>query len=118
MLNVVGTMRELLEQALELPVYVNVPATRPARFIVINRGGGAWVNRVLDRAGINVYTYGESEADAYELMERTCEVIRALPFKQGFSLMEMENMRSDYDLTTKVHRWYSSWTITNYQPKE
>lgn len=116
MLNVVSALRQALIDALDVPVYVNIPDERPSVFVVINRGGGAWENTLIDRAGINVYAYAETEGAAYELMEHTCEAIRTLPFSDGFCRMEMENIRSDYDLKAKAPRWYSSWTITNYQP--
>ncbi len=118
MLNIVGQTRQYLADALDLPVYVNVPQDRPAEFVVINRGGGAWENDLIDRAGINIYTYAPTEGAAYELMDKVCAIVRKLPFSQGYCSIDMESLYSDYDITTKVHRWYSSWTIRTYQPKE
>ena len=118
MLNVIGDMRERLENEVSTLAYVNIPENRPKEFVVVSRGGGAWENDLIDRAGVNIYTYSQTEAGAYELMQRVCECIRALPFTAGYCTATMEEMRSDYDLTAKEYRWYSSWTIKNYEPKE
>lgn len=118
MLNVVGETRRRLAEALGVPAYVNVPQDRPREFVVVNRGGGAWENGLVDRAGLNVYAYAQTEGAAYELMERACEAMRSLPFEAGYCCASMESMRSDYDLDAREHRWYSSWTIKTYEPKE
>lgn len=118
MLNVVGQTRQLLADALELPVYVNVPQDRPDEFVVINRGGGAWENDLIDRAGLNIYSYAPTEGEAYSIMERVCSIIRKLPFEAGYCTLDMESLYSDYDITTKQHRWYSNWTVKTYKPKE
>ena len=115
-LNVQADLRSRLEGALGVPVRVKVPDDIPQRCVVVIRNGGRILNKLQDRAGVDIYAYGKSEADAYDLMESVRAEVFTLPFAGGYELMREETCRSDYDDEAKRYRWYASWTITTHKP--
>ncbi|GGX01914.1 hypothetical protein [Streptomyces chryseus] len=60
------------------PVHVGakVPSPRPARFVRVQRIGGARLDRVTDRPRLDVHCWGTTEAQAWDLVK----VVRALTF--------------------------------------
>ena len=115
-LNVQADLRGRLQDALGVPVSVKVPKEIPARCVVVWRNGGRTLNKLQDRAGVDFYAYGESEADACNLMESVREAAFTLSFSDGYEVMREETCRSDYDEDARRFRWYSSWTITTHKP--
>lgn len=115
-LNVQADLRERLEAELGVPVRAKVPDELPPRCVVVLRNGGGVLNKLQDRAGVDLYAYGQSEADACALMESVREAVFSLPFSGGYELMREETCRSDYDEDARRYRWYSSWTITAHKP--
>ena len=59
----------LMGRVAPMKVYVTVPATRPAEFIVARRNGGAASNRVLDVPTVTVDVWAGSSVRAAELAE-------------------------------------------------
>ena len=115
-LNVQADLRQRLAGALGVPVRVKVPDEIPQRCVVVVRNGGRVLNKLQDRAGVDFYAYGTSEADACSLMADVRAEVFTLPFEGGYELMQEETCRSDYDEKAKRYRWYSSWTITTHKP--
>jgi len=115
-LNVQADLRGRLQGALGVPVYVNVPEDIPGRCVVVTRNGGGILNKLQDRAGVDFYAYGESEADACALMDEVRAEVFSLRFADGYELMREETCRSDYDDDARRFRWYASWTVTSHKP--
>lgn len=95
-----------------------VEGDHPAPFVTVSRQGGRHQDALLDRAGIGIYCWGRSELETHDLAEDVASVMENLPFSGGYSLVEMVSMRSDPDPLSKSPRWYLSYTITNFKPKE
>lgn len=66
-----------------LPVVTRVPATRPARFIRLERVGGARLDRITDRPRIDVQCWGASEEDATDLAIVARALLFAIPGWRG-----------------------------------
>ncbi len=115
-LNVQADLRGRLEGALGVPVKVKVPDNIPEKCVVVLRNGGRILNKLQDRAGVDFYAYGASEAEAQALMDGVREEVFSLGFADGYELMREETCRSDFDEDARRYRWYSSWTITTHKP--
>lgn len=114
-LNVQADVRERLAESLApIPVRVSVPNPRPATLVVVVREGGHRLNRLQDRAGLAVYTWAETEADASALADRISGLLFKLPFSAGYDLVEEESLKSDPDPDTGTPRWYGSYTLTTH----
>lgn len=114
-LNVQADIRARLAKALApIEVRVSVPSPRPETLVVITREGGRKLNRLQDRAGVGVYIWAPTEAQACDLADRTSDLMDTLPFSSGYEVVAEEVMRSDVDPETKSPRWYASYTITTH----
>ena len=72
MLNIQADVRRRLSEMLApVPVKVSVPENMPDEFVTVRRDGGAWENGLLDKAGLEIYAWAKSEADACALAEKT-----------------------------------------------
>ena len=119
MLNVQADVRRRLSEMLApVPVKVSVPENMPDEFVTVRRDGGAWENGLLDKAGLEIYAWAKSEADACALAEKTADAMASLCFADGYASVRMEQMCSDADPNTRKPRWYLSDTIKNFKPTE
>ncbi|MEU0981122.1 hypothetical protein ABZ488_18040 [Streptomyces griseus] len=72
---VTGYLREALAAAGEpVPTVSRIPSPRPKRFVRVERLGGTRQTVVSDRARLDVHTWAETEAAAYDL----CALVRGL----------------------------------------
>lgn len=118
-LNVQSDLRRRLSVALApVEVRVKVPESRPSKLVTVSREGGARKNALLDGAGIGIYCWAPSEQEAWELADKATDAMAALPFSGGYAKIDMEAMYSDPDPDTGCPRWYLSYTITTFIPKE
>jgi hypothetical protein len=76
--NVLKSVREELETRLGVPCRVEVPATRPAQFVTIERTGGTY-ERGVDRPIMAVQCWAGSMSEAYALALAAREVLISLP---------------------------------------
>lgn len=77
----VDIVRRYLRDALAargevLPVVTRVPATRPPRFVRVERVGGSRLDRVTDRPRLDIHVWGPDEGTVADLVK----VVRALVF--------------------------------------
>jgi hypothetical protein len=66
----------LVERGVDVPVVTRVPASRPPRFVRIERVGGSRLDRVTDRPRLDVTCWGPDEGAVADLTA----VVRALVF--------------------------------------
>lgn len=118
-LNVQADLRSYLEEGLPgVPVKVAVPKEFSGELVVVRRDGGGRENALVDSAGVGIQMWADTEAEAAELAERVGDLMQAAPFVRGYARVTEESMRSDYDLYRSRPRWYASYTIKTYKPKE
>lgn len=117
-LNTIAKLRAILIDELKVPVFVSVPLDAPNTYLVIRREGGALENFIVDRVGVGVSAYANSEQEAFELASRASDVMTRLHRHKGFLTVSEQVFRSDYDLVLKKPRWYGSYTIKTYKQGE
>lgn len=118
-MDVVADLISCLEAALpDVSVATYIEGEHPAPFVTVTREGGRHQDALLDRAGIGVYCWEASEVKTHDLAERVSATIESLPFEKGYATVEQVSMRSDPDPIARCPRWYLSYTITNFKPKE
>ncbi|MCD8200733.1 MAG: hypothetical protein LUD47_01490 [Clostridia bacterium] len=107
------TVLDYLTEALDVPVYMEVPANAPDSFVVIEKTGSQRENRIT-RASISVDSYGASMLEAAELNEKTKAAMDDL-----INLSEVcsSKLQSDYnftDPTSKHYRYTALYHVTHY----
>lgn len=118
-LNVQGDLRRRLADALApTEVRVRVPDSRPERLVTVTREGGSRRNALLDGPGIGIYCWAPTEQEAWELADAVADEMAALPFSAGYASAVQEAMYSDPDPDTRSPRWYLSYTVTTYKPRD
>lgn len=121
-LNAETFVRSYLEENLEgVTVAVRVPDPRPERLVVVKRGGGGRVGRLLDRPGVHLLVWGGSEWETSELAAEVGDLMDALnrsdaAFMAGVDACSEESLRSDPDTQTEpdTPRWFGSYTLTTH----
>lgn len=116
--NVLGDLRERMSHVLDCDCVVQVPDERPKRLVAIKRQGGARENALIDRAGIHIYCWGESELDAMRLSDIVDDFMLTLKFADGYDSVVAEGRGSSPDPDTREPRWFNSYTVKTHYIKE
>ena len=111
--DIVSDLIARLGNSLDVPVSTD-KHSQVKKCVTLNREGGRYENALLDRAGIGIYCWAETEYEASELAWQVADAFKRLKFSDGYDLVEMESMRSDADPDLRTPRWYLSYTITNH----
>lgn len=77
--DILSLLTSYLRDVTGVPVASEVPEERPARFVSVFRDGGARVDVRFDTPRITIWAWGESEADAYALVNQVRTAMAALP---------------------------------------
>ena len=98
----------------DVPVYMEVPADRPAFFVVIEKTGSSRINHI-DSATIAVQSYGATLYDAAALNER----IKTAMLYGAVTLDSISrvSLNSDYNYTdtaSKHYRYQAVFDVTFY----
>lgn len=118
MLDIQRDLRARLARAFpDAPVKISVPAERPCPLVVVTREGGRRINGLLDRPGVGIYIWDESESKVEKLSDAVADFMDSLSFSDGYELVEQETSLSATDPDTREPRWYLSYTITTHEPK-
>lgn len=102
-----------LSEELNIPVYAEIPADAPERFIVIQRTAGGKTDHV-DNATIAVQSYAGSLYEAAELNE---DVKAVMLYTMDIDAIPACHLNSDYNFTdtaTKRYRYQAVYNITYY----
>lgn len=120
MLNVQADVRARLVAALGVAVRAgqapdgSAEDPFPAELVLVRRSGGRRLDALRDRPGVSIDVWAGTEARACALAAEVDRVMRRLPFTGGYDRVDMESMRSDYDLVRHCPRWFLSYTITTH----
>lgn len=108
------TILDYLSECLpDVPVYMEVPADRPALFVVIEKTGSSRINHI-DSATIAVQSYGATLYDAAALNER---VKAAMLDAITLDSISRTALNSDYnytDTTSHHYRYQAVFDVTFY----
>lgn len=120
MLNVQADVRARLVAALGVAVRAgqapdgSAEDPFPAELVLVRRSGGRRLDALRDRPGVSIDVWAGTEARACALAAEVDRVMRRLPFTGGYDRVEMESMRSDYDLVRHSPRWFLSYTLVTH----
>lgn len=102
----------VLEEALSVPVVMEVPEDKPAKYVVLEKTGSQRVNRI-DGATFAVQSIAPTLYEAAELNESVKAIMDGLPYSTEEIFRAALN--SDYNFTdteTKERRYQAVYDIT------
>lgn len=107
------TILDYLTEKLEYPVYMEIPASPPEQFVLIEKTGGGSTNRIFT-ATIAVQSYAAHMYEAAALNEQVKQYM-----DEAAALPELCAVRlnSDYNYTdtaSKHYRYQAVFDITHY----
>ena len=106
-----------LQEALQVETGVHMPEKRPKEFIRVWREGGARENHVIDRVGIGIYCWSDTEYHCMQLANKVADYMQTLTFRDGYDTVEQETMMTDADPDKREPRWYLSYTLKTHKPQ-
>lgn len=109
---ILKTLRDYLDNALEVPVVVEAP-TRTSNYVLIEQTGSSRTNHIITTT-IAIQSYGNSLYDAMVLNE---EVVDAMVGFAELAVVTRVKLETDYNFTnttTKQYRWQAVYQITHY----
>lgn len=106
-----GIVRAYLLTSLnDVPVYIDVPAEPPKKYVAIERTGGGEEEHIRS-AMIAIQSYGATRYEAATLHESVLEAMKKLNELDNISASDL-NAEYDYtDTTTKRYRYQSVFDI-------
>lgn len=79
----------LVERGVDVPVVTRVPSPRPARFVRLERVGGARLDLVTDRPRIDVHCWGDTEEAVADLVQVVRALVLAIPGYRGVAAYDV-----------------------------
>lgn len=107
-------VKEWLEQQLALPVYPGLPAHPPDEFLVTEKTGGGFSNRI-SKATIIVQSYAPSLLEAARLNGRAKAAMLGMA---ALNVIGSVKLNTDYNYTdtaNKRHRYQAVFDLTYYE---
>lgn len=109
---IIKTLRDYLDNALDVPVVVEAP-TRTSNYVLIEQTGSSRTNHIITTT-IAVQSYGDS---LYEAMSLNDEVEDAMVGFAELDVVTRVKLETDYNFTnttTKQYRWQAVYSVTHY----
>ena len=106
-------LRTYLQEALGCPVWMEVAAAPPKRYIIMSRTGGGRSGR-LKTAGILLQSYAESLYDTAQLNEQVEEAMDAAGALPELCRTELSSSGMLTDPSTKRYRYQALYDIIYY----
>lgn len=107
-------VKEWLEQQLALPVYPGLPAHPPDEFLVTEKTGGGFSNRI-SKATIIVQSYAPSLLEAAQLNGRAKAAMLGMA---ALNVIGSVKLNTDYNYTdtaNKRHRYQAVFDLIYYE---
>lgn len=106
-------IRNYLKTELDVPVYIDVPASPPASYVSIERTGGREIEHIRT-ALIAIQSYGGSRLQAATLHESILALMKSIITLDAISACDL-NAEYDYtDRQTDRYRYQAVFDITYY----
>jgi hypothetical protein len=108
------TVRDYLESALDAPVYVEMPRSRPKRFCLVQQTGGGAKDR-LRTAMVAVQSYGASRYEAALLNEDVITALHGLPTLTEIAACRLNASYPFPDTEVQKNRFQAVFDVVYYQ---
>lgn len=105
---------EYLADALDIPVYAEVPEDSTGEFLVVEKTGSRRTN-YIDEATIAVQSYADSLADAAELNQWVKTAMLNLWTQDDVSAVRLNSDYNFTDTTTRRYRYQGVYVVTYYE---
>ena len=107
-------VKNYLLSVLSVPVYIDVPARPPAKYVSLERTGGGETEHIRS-AMVAIQSYGATRYDAAELHESVMSFMKRLNEQDNVSACDL-NAEYDYtDTATKRYRYQSVFDIIYFE---
>lgn len=106
-------IKQFLDGHLSVPSFLQVPATKPTRFVVFEKTSSSKSN-YLPSATFAFQSYAESMYEAAKLNEEVKEVIEDLIQLNEISGIKLNSDYNYTDTTTKEYRYQAVFDINHY----
>ncbi len=110
---IVLTLKKWLEENLPVPVYMEIPSSPPASFVVLEVKGMGQEN-YLHSAMVITQSYGGSLYAAAELNEQVILAMNNLAQLREISHCELNSDYNYTDTASKRYRWQAVFDIKHY----
>lgn len=107
-------VKEWLEQQLALPVSAAVPEHPPGQFVVIEKTGGGYANR-LASATLAVQSYAATTLQAAQLNQRVKAAMHRLPQLPQVCAVKLNTDYNYPDTANKRPRYQAVFDLTYYE---
>ena len=113
-MNIEATIISGLSEALQVNVYADVPKTRPAEFVTVERtGGGRDAYGLIDRPSIAVQSWSETRYKASQLANTVDAAMHSLVGYDGITSV-VTNTITNFPSSDGVPRYQGLYEITNH----
>lgn len=106
-------VRNYLLTALTVPVYIDVPANPPSKYVTIERTGGGEVEHIRN-AMIAIQSYGGSRLEAATLHEEVSALMKSMNTLDVISACDLNAEYDFTDTSTKRYRYQAVFDIIYY----
>ncbi|MCD8207804.1 MAG: hypothetical protein LUD72_07695 [Bacteroidales bacterium] len=107
------TILNHMSDALNVPVYLEVPENAPEKFVVIEKTGSQRENRITTSM-FAVQSYGSSMMEAAELNEEAKIAMDDLIYLPEICSSKLQGDYNFTNATTKHYRYQAGYNVTHY----
>ena len=107
-------VREHIEKAIDVPVYMEVPAKMPGTFITLEKTGSGRTNHI-DAATFAVQSWAESLQAAAELNQQAKKAMDSLIEEAEIARSRLNSDYNFTDTSTKKYRYQAVYDLTYYE---
>mgnify|MGYP006992080842 CR=1 FL=1 len=108
------TLKSHLENALDVPVEMEIPAQPPARFIVIERTGTRMIEKAIEEATFAIQSYGVSLYDAALLQFAVRAAMQTFEELSEVCSVEVTGIYNYTDESIKKYRYQGVYSVIAY----
>ena len=106
------TVKEYLELNIDVPVYLEIPANPPEKYVVIEKTAGGEENH-LEIATLAIQSVSEKSLyNAAELNEQVKKTLRSIVFETGIMKCKLNTDYNFTDTVKKVYRYQAVYNLT------
>ena len=108
------TILDYLNSELTIPVYCEIPKTKPEKYYAIERTGGSFENKIC-RSNIVIQSYAKTMFDAVSMNEAIkAKMLDGLVTLDRISKVELNSDYNYTDPTTAQYRYQAVFVVTHY----
>lgn len=104
---------QYLQDSLNVPVFLEIPANTSGLFVVVERTGGSGSSRLFNST-IAIQSYGPKLSDAAELNQEVIQAMELFPEDDDITEVSLNSFYNFTNTNTKQRRYQAVFNITHY----